>query len=117
MIGLAVDTLSTDRGQSRDFETHVILAQANVWGLENVANLDQLPPRGFTVFCLVHNLREGSGGPARVMAFIASSGGAAAFQHLISTSSISLLALALALATKVAFLVLPGSMRLDCKTN
>ena len=46
VVGVGVDTPSTDFGQSRSFETHQILAAENIWGLENVANLDQVPPRG-----------------------------------------------------------------------
>ena len=65
IIGLGVDTPSTDFGQSRDFKTHQILGAANVWGLENVANLDKLPSKGATIFNMVYKLKEGSGAPSR----------------------------------------------------
>merc|ERR1712223_1469022 len=68
IIGLGVDTPSTDFGQSRDFKTHQILGAANVWGLENVANLDKLPSKGATIFNMVYKLKEGSGAPSRVIA-------------------------------------------------
>ena len=65
IIGLGVDTPSTDFGQSKDFKTHQILGSANVWGLENVANLDALPPKGFTILNMVYKLKDGSGAPSR----------------------------------------------------
>ena len=65
IVGLGVDTPSTDYGQSRDFKTHQILGSANVWGLENVANLDKLPTKGAIVFNMVYKLKEGSGAPSR----------------------------------------------------
>ena len=65
ILGLGVDTPSTDYGQSRDFKTHQILGSANVWGLENVANLDKLPTKGAIVFNMVYKLKEGSGAPSR----------------------------------------------------
>ena len=65
IIGLGVDTPSTDFGQSKDFKTHQILGASDVWGLENVANVDALPPKGFTVYNMVYKLKEGSGGPSR----------------------------------------------------
>ena len=49
MIAVGVDTPSTDYGQSTEFQTHVILGRHNVLGLENVANMDQLPTKGATV--------------------------------------------------------------------
>ncbi len=68
IVGVGLDTPSMDYGQSSDFETHQIFGEANIWGLENVANLDQLPPKGFRVFAMVQKLEGGSGGPARVLA-------------------------------------------------
>ena len=68
--GLGVDTPSTDRGQSKLFKTHQVLGKANVWGLENVANTELLPARGFMVYNLVHKLEGGSGGPTRAIAVL-----------------------------------------------
>ena len=47
-----------------------MLGKANVWGLENLANSDKLPAKGFTVYNLVHKLEGGSGGPTRVVAVV-----------------------------------------------
>ena len=70
VVGVAIDTPSTDRGQSKTFSTHQILGRANVWGLENLANSEQLPVRGFMVYNMVHKLEGGSGGPTRVVAVL-----------------------------------------------
>ncbi len=35
-----------DYGQSRDFQVHQILGKANIWGLENLANLEMLTESG-----------------------------------------------------------------------
>ena len=49
VAGIAVDTLSLDHGPSQDFMTHQIWLPAGRWGLENVANLDQVPEFGATL--------------------------------------------------------------------
>jgi kynurenine formamidase len=67
---LGVDTASVDHGPSRDFPVHRIIAAANVGGLENLTNLDQLPPTGAWVVALPMKIAGGSGGPARIVAFL-----------------------------------------------
>jgi kynurenine formamidase len=64
---LGVDTASIDYGPSTDFIVHRIAAERNVPGLENLTNLDQLPPRGATVIALPIKIEGGSGGPVRVV--------------------------------------------------
>lgn len=66
VIGL--DTPSIDYGQSKDFKTHVTLYEQNIPAMENVANLDQLPEKGFTVIALPVKIKGGSGGPVRIVA-------------------------------------------------
>ena len=66
--GLGIDTASIDPGQSRDFQAHQILNTANRYALENVAYLDQLPPRGATVYALPIKIKDGTGGPVRLIA-------------------------------------------------
>ena len=68
-VGLAVDTLSLDRGVATDFPTHRIWLPGGCWGLESVANLDRLPASGSTIVVGAPKHRGGSGGPARVLAF------------------------------------------------
>ena len=44
--GLGLDTMSVDYGLARDFAVHHVLGRAGRYGLENLAHLEQLPPRG-----------------------------------------------------------------------
>ena len=67
---LGVDTASIDYGQSGDFIVHRIANGANVPGLENVTNLDRLPPRGAWVLALPMKIAKGSGGPVRIVAVV-----------------------------------------------
>ena len=68
MVGL--DTASLDHGPSQDFIAHQILNGANIPGLENVANLSALPPTGATIIALPMKIRDGSGGPCRIVAIL-----------------------------------------------
>jgi kynurenine formamidase len=67
---VGLDTASIDYGQSTAFETHVALMTNNVPALENLANLEQLPPTGITVVALPMKIKGGSGGPLRAIAII-----------------------------------------------
>ena len=66
---IGLDTASIDRGQSTLFESHRVLFENNIPALENVANLDQLPAKGFSVIALPMKIKGGSGGPVRIVAF------------------------------------------------
>jgi kynurenine formamidase len=68
--GLGIDTLSIDYGLSRDFIVHHIVNGAGRYGLENLAHLDTLPPRGFYLTVAPIKIESGSGGPARVFAVL-----------------------------------------------
>lgn len=65
---VGIDTASIDFGQSQDFETHVALMTQNIPAFENVANLESLPEKGFTVIALPMKIKGGSGGPLRIIA-------------------------------------------------
>ena len=65
---IAVDTLSLDPGNSKDFAVHYSWLPSVHFGIENVNNLDGLPAKGATVFVGAPKHRGGTGGPARVMA-------------------------------------------------
>lgn len=67
---MGLDTPSVDYGQSTDFAAHVALYKENIYGLENVANLDGLPATGATVIALPMKLEGGSGGPVRIVAHL-----------------------------------------------
>jgi kynurenine formamidase len=66
--GIGLDTMSVDYGLSRDFAVHHVLGRAGRYGLENLARLETLPPRGFYLFVAPIKIEGGSGGPARVFA-------------------------------------------------
>jgi kynurenine formamidase len=68
--GVGIDTLSMDYGLSRDFVVHHVVLKARRYGLENVANLDRLPPRGFFVVVAPIKIEHGSGGPTRIFAVL-----------------------------------------------
>ena len=70
VAGLAVDTLSLDHGPSKDFRTHTIWLPAGRWGLENVANLDKVPPAGATLVVGAAKVKDATGGPARLIALV-----------------------------------------------
>lgn len=69
---IGLDTASIDFGQSVKFESHQILFEKNIPAFENVANLDKLPPRGFSVIALPMKIKGGSGGPLRIIAVLGS---------------------------------------------
>lgn len=69
-IGLAVDTLSLDHGASKDFRTHYLWLPSGRWGLENVANLDQVPAAGATLVVGAPKVKDASGGPVRLIALV-----------------------------------------------
>lgn len=69
---LGLDTPSIDYGQSKDFKTHQVLLGKNIPAFENVANLDSLPAKGAYVVALPIKIKGGSGGPLRIVAWLAS---------------------------------------------
>lgn len=68
--GIGIDTPSIDYGPSRDFIVHQIVNGADRYGLENIANLHRLPPRGTTLVSLPIKIKGGTGGPVRIMAIL-----------------------------------------------
>jgi len=69
---VGLDTASIDYGQSTGFEAHVELMTHGVPALENLANLEQLPPTGLTIVALPMKIKGGSGGPLRAIAIVES---------------------------------------------
>ena len=67
--GIGVDTLSLDPGNSTTFAVHNRLLGAHRYGIENVANLSALRPKGAYVSVGVVPWEEGSGGPCRLLAY------------------------------------------------
>jgi kynurenine formamidase len=70
VAGLAVDTLSLDHGPSKDFKVHYAWLPSGRWGLENVANLDKVPPSGATLVVGLAKVKDATGGPVRLIALV-----------------------------------------------
>lgn len=67
---VGIDTPSIDYGQSEYFKTHVILLSENIPAFENLAYLDKLPNKGFSVIALPMKIKGGSGSPLRIVALL-----------------------------------------------
>lgn len=67
---IGIDTASIDYGQSTRYETHQILYDVNIPGLENLTALDKLPPTGAVIVALPMKIQGGSGAPLRAIAIL-----------------------------------------------
>ena len=70
VVGIGIDTLSLDYGSSEGFETHGIMLRENKYQIENMNNLDELPPVGAIVIIGVLPVRGGTQAPARIFALL-----------------------------------------------
>ena len=68
--GLGIDTASMDPGISKDFWAHRVILGANLFGIENLAHVASLPITGATLVVSPIKIEGGSGGAARVYAFL-----------------------------------------------
>lgn len=68
VTAIGVDTMSLDPGNSSTFPVHVNFLATDRYGLENLNNLDEIPPRGALAYVGLIPWEEGSGGPCRVIA-------------------------------------------------
>jgi kynurenine formamidase len=67
-VGIGVDTVSLDPGNSSTFDVHVGFLGSDRYGVENLANLDRIPPVGAEAFVGPIPWEDGSGSPCRVLA-------------------------------------------------
>jgi kynurenine formamidase len=70
IAAVGIDTASIDYGQSDDFPVHRYLYGLNIPGLENVANVDALPPKGAYLIALPMKISMGSGAPLRMIGLV-----------------------------------------------
>jgi kynurenine formamidase len=70
VVSIGIDTLSLDHGPSKDFPTHVVMLGANKYMIENLANLDALPPTGATVIIGLLPVQDGTQAQARIFALL-----------------------------------------------
>jgi kynurenine formamidase len=69
--GIGVDTSSLDQGSlSGAYPVHNLWLPSGRWGLENLANLDQVPAHGATIVVGAMKVKGATGGPARVIALV-----------------------------------------------
>lgn len=69
-LGLGSDTHSIEPGSDAAFTVNRDALRRGVLVLENLCNLDVLPPRGATLAVGLLRVRGGSGAPAAVLAFV-----------------------------------------------
>ena len=70
VTGMGVDTLSLDHGASKDFATHYLWLPSGRWGMECMANLDQVPATGATLVVGGPKIAGATGGPSRLFALV-----------------------------------------------
>jgi len=67
VAGVGIDTAGIDGGLSQDYAANKALGDANIYHLENLTNLAQLPETGATLFIGALPISGGSGSPCRVV--------------------------------------------------
>lgn len=70
IAGVGIDTHGVDSGQDMTFATNQQVLSRGGIVLENLTNLDQLPPIGATLAIGILRLQDGSGSPAAVLGFV-----------------------------------------------
>ena len=72
--GFGTETVGTDAGQGSHYTppypAHFYLHGAGKFGLQCLANLDQLPPTGAILIAAPLKIKDGTGSPLRVMALV-----------------------------------------------
>lgn len=74
VLGFGTETIGTDAGQAQHlnppYPCHHYMHGAGKYGLQCLANLDQLPARGAVLLTLPLKIEQGSGSPLRVIALV-----------------------------------------------
>jgi kynurenine formamidase len=74
VLGFGTETIGTDAGQAHHFNppypAHHYMHGSGRYGLQCLANLDQLPPTGAVILAAPLKIRQGSGSPLRVLALV-----------------------------------------------
>lgn len=66
--GVGVDTISIDIGPDHAYKAHKALFAGGKWAIENIANLDRIPPSGATAIIGALPVVMASGSPIRLFA-------------------------------------------------
>jgi kynurenine formamidase len=70
VLSMGVDTASLDYGPTENFPVHTAWLGSGRWGIENLANLAELPPRGATLVCGAPKIEGATGGHSRILALL-----------------------------------------------
>jgi len=74
VIGFGSEAIGTDAGQAYHlrppYPCHSLMHGAGRYGLQCLANLDQLPPTGTVILAAPLKIQQGSGSPLRVLALV-----------------------------------------------
>jgi kynurenine formamidase len=70
VAGIGVDTLSIDYGASTDYAVHGLMLEHNKYQIENLANLDAVPPAGASAIIGVLPVKDGTQAQARIFALL-----------------------------------------------
>jgi len=70
VVGIGIDTLGVDPGESVTFPAHRITMPAGLWHAEGLVDLERVPPRGAWLVVAALPIVDGSGAPARVFAVL-----------------------------------------------
>lgn len=68
--GVGFDTISADAAQAHDLTIHKVILGKNRIIIENLTNLDQLPPVLFSTACFPLHFSNSDGSPVRAVAFV-----------------------------------------------
>jgi kynurenine formamidase len=69
IVGLGIDTLSSDTG-AKGFPVHRAILGAGKYLVENIANAKSLPPTGAKIFVMPIKIGEGTEAPIRLVAVV-----------------------------------------------
>lgn len=70
IAGVGIDTHGVDGGKDSTFTTNILVLERPRIVLENLTNLDKLPPTGTTLIIGLLRLKNGSGSPAGILALV-----------------------------------------------
>ncbi|EEC06215.1 isatin hydrolase [Ixodes scapularis] len=70
VYGVGIDAPSLDYGPSKDSGAQHILLAANIYSLLNVANLQELPSVGSTMFVFPMKIRSAGAAPVRILSVV-----------------------------------------------
>jgi kynurenine formamidase len=70
VVGLGIDTYGIDYGPSKTYDVHHLVLSANLYAIENLSDLSDVPESGAFIVAAPIKLDGGSGGPCRVFAIL-----------------------------------------------